>query len=117
MLALKYRAEFDLLTDLYNMHTFYSQAAQAVHAYPERRYSIVRMDIDRFKVINDLYGLKEGDKLLIAIADLLREKMADNRFLLYLQPGPTASTGASAGMCSACAWTTPVSVSSPSSRN
>ena len=53
-----------------------SQAAQAVHAYPERRYSIVRMDIDRFKVINDLYGLKEGDKLLIAIADLLREKMA-----------------------------------------
>ncbi len=76
VLALKYRAEFDLLTDLYNMHTFYSQAAQAVHAYPERRYSIVRMDIDRFKVINDLYGLKEGDKLLIAIADLLREKMA-----------------------------------------
>ncbi|MFR3459097.1 MAG: GGDEF domain-containing protein [Bilophila wadsworthia] len=47
-----------------------------MHAYPERRYSIVRMDIDRFKVINDLYGLKEGDKLLIAIADLLREKMA-----------------------------------------
>ena len=76
VLALKYRAEFDLLTDLYNMHTFYSQAAQAVHAYPERRYSIVRMDIDRFKVINDLYGLKEGDQLLIAIADLLREKMA-----------------------------------------
>ena len=60
------------------MQTFYSQAAQAVHAYPERRYSIVRMDIDRFKVINDLYGLEEGDKLLIAIADLLREKMAGN---------------------------------------
>ena len=76
VLALKYRAEFDLLTDLYNMHTFYSQTAQAVHANPERRYSIIRMDIDRFKVINDLYGLKEGDKLLIAIADLLREKMA-----------------------------------------
>lgn len=49
-----------------------------MHAYPERRYSIVRMDIDRFKVINDLYGLEEGDKLLIAIADLLREKMAGN---------------------------------------
>ena len=76
VLALKYRAEFDLLTDIYNMHTFYSQAAQAVHAYPERRYSIVRMDIDRFKVINDLYGLKEGDKILITIADFLREKMA-----------------------------------------
>ena len=25
VLALKYRAKFDLLTDLYNMHTFYSQ--------------------------------------------------------------------------------------------
>lgn len=75
VLALKYRAEFDLLTDIYNMHTFYGQTEQLLHAHPERRYSIIRMDIDRFKVINDLYGLKEGDKLLIAIARLLREKL------------------------------------------
>ncbi len=76
VLALKYRAEYDLLTDLYNMHTFYSRTAQELRAHPDRQYSIIRMDIDRFKVINDLYGLKEGDKLLIFIAGLLREKMA-----------------------------------------
>ena len=76
VLALKYRAEYDLLTDIYNMHTFYSRTAQELRAHPDRQYSIIRMDIDRFKVINDLYGLKEGDKLLIFIAGLLREKMA-----------------------------------------
>lgn len=75
ILALKYRAEYDLLTDIYNMHTFYAQTEIELRAHPERRYSIVRMDIDRFKVINDLYGLKEGDRLLIAIAGLLREKL------------------------------------------
>lgn len=77
MLTLKYRVEPDLLTDLYDMRTFYSQAAQAAHAYPERHYSVTRMDINRFKVINGLYDLKEGDEPLIAIADLPREKMAE----------------------------------------
>ena len=75
ILALKYRAEYDLLTDIYNMHTFYAQTELALRTHPDRRYSIVRMDIDRFKVINDLYGLKEGDRLLISIAALLREKL------------------------------------------
>lgn len=74
------------------------QAAQAVHAYPERRWQHRPHGHRLHGHRNDLYGgLEEGDKLLIAIADLLREKMAGN----------LASTDASAGMCSACAWTTP----------
>lgn len=71
-LALKYRAEFDTLTGIYNMQTFYTKAAQAIREHPEHRYSIIRIDIDRFKVINDLYGIDEGDKLLCAIARLLK---------------------------------------------
>ena len=75
VLALRYRAEFDLLTDIWNMHTFYARTESLLREHPERRYSIIRMDIDRFKVINDLYGLKEGDKLLVFIADMLRDRL------------------------------------------
>ncbi len=75
VLALKYRAEFDLLTGIYNMHTFHAQTARLLRAAPDRRYSIIRLDVDRFKVLNDLYGIKEGDKLLVAMANLLRETL------------------------------------------
>ena len=79
MLALRYRAEFDLLTGTYNRDTFHAQAEKAVRDHPDRRYSIIRMDIDRFKVVNDLYGTKKGDELLIFIAGLLRAEMADGK--------------------------------------
>lgn len=73
--ALRYRAEYDTLTGVYNMQTFYARAAQLIRERPEREHSIIRMDIDRFKVINDLYGLEEGDRLLKTIAEALHELM------------------------------------------
>lgn len=75
ILALKYRAEYDTLTGIYNAQTFYSRTSVLLHRHPEREYSIIRMDIDRFKVVNELYGTGEGDKLLRAIARLLDEKL------------------------------------------
>lgn len=75
--ALRYRAEYDPLTGVHNMHTFYTRAEQLIRSHPEREYSIIRMDIDRFKVVNDLYGLEEGDRLLKTMADALRELMPE----------------------------------------
>lgn len=74
-LALHYRAEYDILTGIYNMQTFYARASQLLLEQPERQYYILRMDIDRFKIINDLYGLDEGDRLLKTIARLLSQAM------------------------------------------
>ncbi|MEG1609936.1 MAG: EAL domain-containing protein, partial [Bilophila sp.] len=75
-IALQYRAEYDTLTGVYNMQTFHARATQLLHQNPERHYSIIRMDIDRFKVINDLYGMEEGDQLLKTIARLIGERMS-----------------------------------------
>ena len=75
---LKYRAEYDVLTGIYNMQTFYDRASRLMQARPHEHYTIIRLDIDRFKVINDLYGLEEGDRLLKAIADRLARKMSGN---------------------------------------
>lgn len=76
--TLKYRAEYDVLTGIYNMQAFYDRASAMMKNRPDRQYYILRLDIDRFKVINDLYGLEEGDRLLKTIAGLLSEKMKDN---------------------------------------
>ncbi|WP_332880439.1 diguanylate cyclase domain-containing protein [Oxalobacter formigenes] len=76
--TLKYRAEYDVLTGIYNMQAFYDRASSMMRNNPERQYYIVRLDIDRFKVINDLYGLEEGDRLLKTIAGLLSDRMKEN---------------------------------------
>lgn len=69
--ALQYRAEYDPLTGILNTATFYARSERLLHEHNDRTWYIVRMDIDRFKVINDLYGLGEGDLLLKKIARML----------------------------------------------
>lgn len=67
-LSLRYKAERDPLTGIYNMRTFYAHAERLIRENTSRTYSIIRIDIDEFKVINDLYGMDEGDLLLQKMA-------------------------------------------------
>ncbi|MDD2967024.1 MAG: EAL domain-containing protein [Desulfovibrionaceae bacterium] len=72
LMELRFRSEYDVLTKLYNMSAFYAHATKLLQSNARARYCVVRMDIDRFKVINDLYGLAAGDALLQFIAESLR---------------------------------------------
>ncbi len=76
-ISLKYRAEYDPITGIYNMKTFFDNAEKLLNNNPDRNYYIARLDIDRFKVINELYGIEEGNKLLRNIAKVLTDKFAD----------------------------------------
>lgn len=75
-LSLRERAELDPLTGIRNMHTFYAEAERLMRENAQRRYATIRLDVDGFKVINDLYGMDEGDKLLRSIARHLEEHMS-----------------------------------------
>lgn len=75
--ALKYRAEFDPLTDLPNMTAFYSKAEKLIQENLNKKYVVIRMDINRFKFINDIYGMEEGDRLLCFIADIIRHHIPE----------------------------------------
>ena len=74
MQELRFRAEYDVLTKLYNMSAFYLHASKMLKRYPEQEYYLVRMDIERFKLINDLYGLAAGDKVLQGLAAVLMQE-------------------------------------------
>lgn len=72
--TLKYRAEFDGLTGIYNMEAFCAQAQTLLGRQAGQPYALIRMDISRFKFINDLFGLEEGDRLLRAIAQVIQRR-------------------------------------------
>ena len=67
-------AECDKLTGVYNKDKFYQVAHTCLIENMDKNYDIVTIDIDRFKIVNDLFGLEEGDKLLCYIADEIKKR-------------------------------------------
>ncbi len=73
---LQYEAAHDALTGLPNRARFMSKLELALkksHENPDYKVSVLFIDLDRFKVVNDSLGHLIGDCLLIGIAERLRE--------------------------------------------
>jgi diguanylate cyclase len=73
-LDLRRAALHDKLTGLPNRACFYERIETMLRrskADPSYQFSVLFIDFDRFKVVNDSLGHEVGDKLLIAIADRL----------------------------------------------
>jgi diguanylate cyclase (GGDEF)-like protein len=73
------QAARDMLTGLYNRRTFEQRLREETQraARYGKPYSLMLLDIDRFKDVNDTYGHPAGDTVLRALADLLRDKARD----------------------------------------
>jgi len=71
--ALAEQATTDSLTKIKNRRSFYTQAEQNLIAC--RRYgkdmSLLLLDIDHFKKVNDTFGHHAGDEVLVKVAELL----------------------------------------------
>lgn len=73
---LRYNAFHDPLTNLPNRNLFMERLERLLeHSKRDRNsaFSVLFLDLDRFKVVNDSLGHLSGDKLLILIAHKLRE--------------------------------------------
>lgn len=70
-------ARKDELTGLYNRKCFYETIQEQFDSYKEQSLALVMMDIDDFKLYNQLYGAKEGDRALQHLADIMRATTAD----------------------------------------
>ena len=60
----------DALTGLPNRAWFVDRLSEMLHD-AQQRLSVLQLDIDRFKVVNDALGPAHGDSLLVAFADRL----------------------------------------------
>lgn len=69
-----FRNNHDQLTGLYNKEFFCNKVAETLEANPDKKYCIICSDIGNFKLINEIYGIAIGDKILKLIALNLREK-------------------------------------------
>ena len=69
---LRFQAERDELTTLYNRRTFLKKTEKLVREKPAGTYILSVGDIDGFKAINDRLGHAEGDRLLCRLAEKLR---------------------------------------------
>ncbi len=76
---LSYQTTHDALTGLLNRHEFEYQVNQAIRdaQVSGREHSLLHMDVDQFKVINDTCGHVAGDELLklytVQLSELLRQ--------------------------------------------
>lgn len=70
---MEYRADYDSMTGLYNSETFYRKASEIINLNSDKNYVIISIDIDRFRLINDRYGIEAGNRALEAVGKTIRE--------------------------------------------
>ncbi len=95
---LRYNAFYDSLTDLANRNFFMERLDEAIDwgkNGKKEEFAVVFVDLDRFKLINDTVGHTNGDKILVAVANRLKNclpkfstlaRFGSDEFLLLLDP-------------------------------
>ena len=73
-------ANHDGLTGLYNWRAFYEYAGQMLKTAHRRQEhtTLLMIDLDHFKQINDRFGHAEGDRVLQAVASTLKATAREN---------------------------------------
>jgi len=73
------------LTGLYGPKSFFFKANECMQQHEKLQYALIRMDIYRFKTVNEFCGRQQGDKLLQYIADCIREYESDMSVVGHLR--------------------------------
>ncbi|HEX5897624.1 MAG TPA: GGDEF domain-containing protein [Thermoleophilaceae bacterium] len=80
---LRHIADHDALTGLYNRRRFEQELDR--HIVHGRRYgmdgALLVIDLDRFKQVNDGHGHRAGDRVLAAVASVLRARLRESDIL------------------------------------
>lgn len=80
---LKYLAEFDQVTGIYNKKKFFEMTHEMLVLNPEKQFVFVRLDIENFKLINSFFGASEGDRYLRKIGEVLRKYAKGSELCTY----------------------------------
>ena len=89
---IKYISFHDKLTELYN-RSYMEEEMDRLDTERQLPISIIVIDVNGLKIINDTYGHEKGDELLIRVADILRDcvrqediiaRWAGDEFIIFL---------------------------------
>ena len=78
---LKELANKDGLTKLYNRYGFDEMAEKMISKNPQEHCVAVLLDVDDFKLINDMYGHAYGDKALISLSENMQKFFSSSALL------------------------------------
>lgn len=82
-MELKYRAEYDMLTGIYNKNKYFIRARKLIDLHSDKTFAIVRIDIEKFQLVNSFFGNQTGDELLCFIASDIRKFAGESRYIAY----------------------------------
>ena len=80
---LKYRAEYDVLTGILNKSKFFYNTRNMLNIFGTEDFAFIRIDIEKFQLINSFFGMDEGDHLLKYMADYLQNVEKEYRYITY----------------------------------
>lgn len=73
------------LTGLYGNNAFFYKGNECLRVHKEKKYALIRMDLYRFKTVNEFCGRSQGDALLKHIADCFRVYEAEDTVVGHLR--------------------------------
>ncbi|HNW46388.1 MAG TPA: GGDEF domain-containing protein [Thermotogota bacterium] len=76
------KSKRDMMTGLYNHSTFFDILQEKIReADFKHPLSLILFDIDDFKKYNDAYGHQAGDKVIIRVAEIMKQSVPYNAYL------------------------------------
>lgn len=66
---------YDRLTGLYSKEYFYQCMKDTLLQNPDKKYDVICSDIENFKLVNEVFGIPAGDRLLCNIAELYKKNI------------------------------------------
>lgn len=76
--AMANQFKYDRLTGIYSKDYFCQITREILKRNPGKKFDILCLDIEKFKLFNDTFGLVEGDRMLCVIAQLLSETVGQH---------------------------------------
>lgn len=88
---IKHMAYHDSLTGLMNRHAFTSNLTELILKQPKQPFTVLFIDLDRFKRINDYQGHEVGDRILMHVANCVQHSLRASDHIALAQDGPLSA--------------------------
>lgn len=77
----KEKAYRDSIAKISSMEKFRIDVLPILNSDEKEKYYVITADIDKFKVINDLYGYEQGDRTIAYVANIMKQNLSNSDFI------------------------------------